>query len=136
MDAALLDTDALNEVLKQKNAVVVQHAAQYLSEHGQFAISSISRYEVLRGLKEKNATSQLTRFGTFCEKTLVLPVTDEILEAAADLWATGRRHGLTAKDADLIIAATALHHGRTLITGNTAHFVWVPGLQIGNWRVA
>jgi predicted nucleic acid-binding protein len=59
MDAALLDTDALNEVLKQKNAVVVQNAAQYLSEHGQFAISSISRYEVLRGLKEKNATPGL-----------------------------------------------------------------------------
>jgi predicted nucleic acid-binding protein len=34
----------------------------------------------------------------------------------------------------LIIAATALEHGRALITGNTAHFQWVPGLQIDNWR--
>lgn len=51
MDAALLDTDILNEVLKQRNPVAIRHAADYLAEHGQFAISSISRYEVFRGLK-------------------------------------------------------------------------------------
>ncbi len=123
MDPCLLDTDTLNEVLKQKNASVVCHAADYLSQHGRFAISSISRYEVLRGLKEKNAAAQLARFYTFCGNTLILPVTDEILDAAADLWVTGRKQGLAPKDADLVIAATALHHGRTLVTGNTAHFV-------------
>ena len=63
MDAALLDTDMLNEVLKQKHAQVIQHAS---GQHGQFAISSISRYEVVRGLKEKQAMRQLGRFTTFC----------------------------------------------------------------------
>ncbi len=38
MDAALLDTDILNEVLKQKNANAIRHAADYLAQHGQFAI--------------------------------------------------------------------------------------------------
>ncbi len=65
MDASLLDTDILNEVLKQKNANVVRHAAEYVSQHGQFALSSISRYEVLRGLKEKKAVAQLARFYIF-----------------------------------------------------------------------
>ena len=88
MDASLLDTDTLNEVLKQKNANVVRHAAEYLSQHGQFALSSISRYEALRGLKEKNARAQLARFHTFCGNTLILPVTDGILDTAADLWVT------------------------------------------------
>jgi predicted nucleic acid-binding protein len=37
-------------------------------------------------------------------------------------------------DADVMIAATALYHGRTLVTGNTVHFAWVPGLKILNWR--
>lgn len=64
MDASLLDTDILNEVLKQKNANAIRHAADYLAQHGQFAISSSSRYEVLRGLKEKNAISQLARCQT------------------------------------------------------------------------
>jgi hypothetical protein len=29
MDAALLDTDILNEILKQKNANAIRHAADY-----------------------------------------------------------------------------------------------------------
>ena len=37
MDSALLDTDILNEVLKQKNSQVVRHASAYLQDYGQFA---------------------------------------------------------------------------------------------------
>jgi hypothetical protein len=37
-------------------------------------------------------------------------------------------------DADVLIAATALEHGRVLVTGNTAHFSWIPGLAIEDWR--
>ena len=134
MDAALLDTDILNEVLKQKNSVVVGHAARYLGQYGQFAISSITRYEILRGLKEKCATSQLVRFEGFCRNTKILPVSDEVLDRTSDLWVAGRKQGLAPMDADLIIAATALIHDRTLITGNTSHFAWIPGLKIVNWR--
>jgi tRNA(fMet)-specific endonuclease VapC len=122
------------EVLKQKNSTAIQHAAHYLAEYGQFAISSISRYEVLRGLKQKNASSQLVRFESFCQNTLVLPVLDEILDRAADLWVLGRSLGLAPMDADVMIAATALYHSRTLVTGNTDHFAWVPDLKILNWR--
>jgi tRNA(fMet)-specific endonuclease VapC len=134
MDAALLDTDLLNEVLKQKNIYVIRHAAVYLAQHGQFAISSITWYEILRGLKEKNATAQLVRFEAFCRNTLILPVLDDILERTSDLWVTGRNQGMAPNDADLIIAATALHHNRVMVTGNTAHFAWIPGLTLENWR--
>jgi hypothetical protein len=34
----------------------------------------------------------------------------------------------------LIIAATALETGRALVTGNTAHFGWIPALTIEDWR--
>jgi tRNA(fMet)-specific endonuclease VapC len=136
MDASLLDTDILNEILKKRNSHVLQHASDYVAQHGQFALSSITRYELLRGLKEKNAASQLAAFQTFCQNTLILPVLDDILDVAADLWVTGRKQGLAPKDADLLIAATALYHARTLVTGNTAHFAWVPGLTLCNWRDA
>lgn len=89
---------------------------------------------MLRGLKEKNAVSQLTKFHSFCQKTLILAVADDILDRAADLWVQGRKQGFAPKDADLVIAATALHHGRTLVTGNTTHFSWIAGLRLANWR--
>lgn len=134
MDLASLDTDTLNEVLKKKNLNVVRSAAEYLAEHSRFAMSSITRYEALRGLKEKNARAQLAHFQRFCANTDILVVTEDMLDTAADLWVTGRKSGLAPKDADLIIAATALQHGRALVTGNTAHFSWIPGLTLQNWR--
>jgi tRNA(fMet)-specific endonuclease VapC len=66
MELALLDTDMLSEVLKRKSRRVVRKAAAYLREHEQFAISSISRYEARRGLMERGADKQLTRFNVFC----------------------------------------------------------------------
>jgi len=80
--------------------------------------------------------SLIVRFETFCRNSLILPVLDEILDSAADLWVSARKRGLAPKDADLVIAATALHHSRALVTGNTAHFVWMPGLSVQNWRIA
>lgn len=134
MDQALLDTDILSEVLKQRDPQVVQRASDYLAQQGQFAISAITRYEVIRGLREKQATAQLARFDAFCQHALVLPVTDAVFDQAADLWVVGRKQGLKPSDADLVIAATALQFQRTLVTGNTAHFQWMPGLVLENWR--
>lgn len=134
MDAALLDTDILSEVLKQRNATVAQKAAAYLADQGQFAFSVFTRFEIARGYKEKGATRLLTRLATFCRHSLVLSLTDAIFDRAEDLWVLARKAGYPHGDADLIIAATALEHGRVLVTGNTAHFGWIPGLTLEDWR--
>jgi predicted nucleic acid-binding protein len=135
MDLALLDTDMLSEVLKLRNANVTTRALAY-SQHHPFAFSSMTRYEVIRGYRDTNAATQLSRFATFCLHALILPVTDAVFDRAADLWVVARRGGHPQGDADLIIAATALESGRVLVTGNTAHFSWIPGLQIEDWRQA
>ena len=134
MNLCLLDTDILSEVLKQKHPQVICHAAEYFSAHGEFAFSAITKYEILRGLLEKGATLQLERFANFCTRSLVLEVNDDILDRAARLWADARRRGLPARDADLMIAATALAENRTLVTGNTDHFSWLSGLNLQDWR--
>jgi tRNA(fMet)-specific endonuclease VapC len=134
MDESLLDTDILSEVLKQRNPVLRRNSARYLRAYGQFGFSAFTQFEISRGFKEKGATRLLTRFNSFCGNSLVLPVTDAVLERAGDLWVLARRGGHPHNDADLIIAATALEAGRTLITGNTPHFVWIPGLAVDDWR--
>jgi predicted nucleic acid-binding protein len=134
MQPALLDTDILSEVLKKKNPAVLQKAAAYLTLHQRFSISAITRYEVLRGLKDKNAVRQLKNFATFCQNVEVFPITDDILDRTSDLWVEARRGGHAHRDPDLIIAATALLHRRVLVTGNTPHFNWIQGLDIEDWR--
>jgi predicted nucleic acid-binding protein len=134
MELSLLDTDILSEVMKLRNPTAQQKALTYVQEHGQLAISAITRHEVLRGYRDQNATSQLVRFAVFCQDATGLAVTDSIFDRAADLWVIGRRGGHPHDDADLIIAATSLEHGRVLVTGNTPHFGWIPGVRLADWR--
>ena len=134
MTLALLDTDILSELLKQRNPQVTAKAAGYLQLHGQFAWSVVTRFEIARGYKDKEATTLLTRFRVFCRHSQIIPLSDAIFDRAEDLWVLARRGGLSQNDADLLIAATALETGRVLVTGNTAHFSWIPGLVLEDWR--
>lgn len=53
-----------------------------------------------------------------------------------DLWAEAQTQGHPRDDADLFIAATALDTSRELVTGNVAHFTWIRGLQVTDWRTS
>ncbi|GAH02116.1 unnamed protein product [marine sediment metagenome] len=134
MALILLDTDILSEILKKKNLLVVQRATDYLAKHQQFEMLAITRYEIIRGLKGKQAVRQLSSFADFCKHAIVHPITDEILDLASDLWAEARQDGHACSDPDLIIAATALIQGHSLATGNLKHFEWITGLTLDNWR--
>jgi tRNA(fMet)-specific endonuclease VapC len=136
MDVSLLDTDILTEIFKARNQHVATIAANYLQFHGEFAISAMTRFEVVRGLRHKQANKMLASFSAMCAQMAVFPISDDVLDRAADLWVEARNAGHPQRDADLIIAATALVHNRTLVTGNTAHFQWINGLSIADWRTA
>lgn len=131
--AALLDTDILSELLKQ-HPLVTQRARLYLAEHGRLAFSIITRYEILRGLKAKQAHAQEAAFDALCETCLILPLSDLVIVQAATLYAELHRRGDLIPDADLLIAATAIQSQRTVISNNTAHFARIPNLIMDNWK--
>lgn len=131
---ALLDTDTLSEVMKGKNSSVEQHAREYLRTHGQFRISVITRYEILRGLKSKQAVRQIAIFENKCNKSYTYPVTEEIVVQASDIYAHLHQKGLLISDADILIAATAIVHNLILITGNVDHFNRIPHLLCNSWK--
>jgi tRNA(fMet)-specific endonuclease VapC len=133
MAPSLLDTDTLSEIIKGRNAAVRLKAVQYLVEYGSFSFSLITRFEILRGLKAKNAAAQLAAFEARCQASAVLPVTDKIIVLAADLYADLKRRGELISDADLIIASTAIVHDLVLVTRNTAHYRRVAGLTLDCW---
>jgi predicted nucleic acid-binding protein len=57
----ILDTDILSEYLKGYNANVVARAAAYAKEHGAFAFTSVTVFEIVYGLTLKQASSQLAK---------------------------------------------------------------------------
>src|SRR3984893_13286316 len=134
MDEALLDTDILSELLKRKNQTVLARAGGYLATHQRLAFSAITFYEIIRGLYAKQSRRQLAAFLTTAGTSDVFVVDVATLMRAGELWAQAGAGGHPREYADLIIAATALEQGRVLATGNTAHFVWVPGLRLEDWR--
>ena len=103
--------------------------------YGQFRISIITRYEILRGLKAKQAIRQIAIFEDQCLKSQIYPLTDAIVVRASDIFAFLHNQGKLISDADILIAATALSHNLTLITGNVDHYIRIPELIIENWKL-
>ena len=72
-------------------------------------------------------------FEHFCANNTVLPITEQVIDQAAEIWAELRKRGELILDADILIAATALVNGCGLVTNNERHFRRVTGLTVENW---
>lgn len=123
----LLDTDTVS-YLMPANPNVTSRAESYRLVRSQFQISAVTQYEVLKGLKSIGAGARLRFFERFCQQHIVLPLTDEIIRRAADIYADLHRRGGLIGDPDILIGATALVHGLIIVTNNEAHFRRITGL--------
>jgi tRNA(fMet)-specific endonuclease VapC len=130
---ALLDTDILSELFKGNNAVKTR-VSEYIGEHHKLTISHITKYEILKGLKAKKAQKQINAFNIFCNANNVLPITDNVIIKASDIYAALREQGEVISDADIFVAAMAIINDFTLITNNINHFSRIKNLKLDNWK--
>lgn len=131
---SLLDTDILSELFKGNRAVKTR-ASEYIGEHRRLTISHITKYEILKGLKAKKALKQVDAFVVFCKINVVLPITDDVIINAADIYASLREQGAIISDADILVASIAITNNLVLITNNTNHFSRVQNLKLDNWKI-
>ena len=120
--------------MRGRDADLLQRAGEYLEAERHFTFSMITRYEILRGLKAKQADKQIAAFERRCSESEVLPITDEVIVRAAEIYADLHCSGRLIMDANSLIAATALIGGLTLVTNNTDHFSRDTGLACDSWR--
>lgn len=130
----LLDTDILSELFKG-HPLVKSKAAEYIAEHKRLTISHITKYEILKGLKAKKAQKQIDAFNNFCSHNTVLPLTDDAIVKAADIYASLKENGEIISDGDILVAAIAIVNNLVLITNNTNHFSRIKDLKIDNWKI-
>jgi predicted nucleic acid-binding protein len=124
----LIDTDAVADWLNNRPDAV--NLLPTLEPEG-LAISLITYGEVYDGIyygRDPRAAEQA--FLRFLRGVTVLPLTRTIMKRFARIRGQLRRSGLTVQDPDLLIAATALTHGMTLVTRNLRHFQRIPDLVI------
>ncbi|MFM6033901.1 MAG: type II toxin-antitoxin system VapC family toxin [Sphaerospermopsis kisseleviana] len=128
----LLDTKIVSLELKN-NPIIKQKLKQFQSQEGLLSISCVTYFEVKRGLFAVNATKQLERFDNFCKDYQIIFLDDlAIVEKAAEVHANLRLRGLPIQTEDILIAATAIVKGFTVVS-NDSDLLRVDGLKIENW---
>jgi len=128
----LLDTDTMSFILKDRFGVA-DKARAYIREHGPIAISTITCYEILRGLRYAGAMHKLAAFERFMAANTILPFDLPACRKAAEIYAALRQEGQLLEDADILISSIALANNCVLVTNNTHHYARVPGLELENW---
>jgi tRNA(fMet)-specific endonuclease VapC len=69
-------------------------------------------------------------FERLCSESVVVPLSPEIIDRAAIIYADLYRRGLLIGDADILIAATTLVNNWRLITDNERHLRRIPSLIV------
>ena len=129
MKPVLVDTDILSLFLRG-NTSVKAHFADYVQEYDQLNLSIITYYEIVSGLKHRDAQKQLSIFLAFVQRNSVLSLTEKSVTASADQYARLRKAGQSIDDIDLLIAGIALANNLTVATHNRDHFKRIEGLEI------
>src|ERR1035441_4750522 len=127
--AWLLDTNILSEIrrLRPEPKVLAFISGNPLDE---LYISSVTLAELRFGIELLSEGSarreELDNWLTGTIRPMferrVLPVTEDIMFRWRVLLEEGRKTGHTFSQPDLIIAATALHHGLTVVTRDRSDF--------------
>lgn len=138
MDKALLDTDIFSEVLKGVDQNVAAKATAYRATFGRYTISTITVIEIVKGFHKLQREDRVQRFLASIPTLDLLTLDLCSAELAGRIYADLERTGQPIGRADPMIAAIALRHDLTLVTGNLSYYERVQklgyNLELDNWR--
>ena len=126
----LLDTDICSAFLKGERNV----GNRFLQHGGRLHVSTVTVGELYTGVLRSQASPRLfpLLLGMLNDLT-IFDVTYDVAYKFGIIRAPLLDRGLPAPGMDLLIAATAIVHGLTLVTHNTPHYAHVPGLTLADW---
>jgi len=129
---ALIDTDILSLFLRN-HPKVKQNFERYLTEYFTINFSIITYYEIVSGLKYKDAHKQLKAFEELAKNSSILLATEESMNIAAEIYADLRKKGELIDDIDILIAGIAKSNDLILVTHNRSHYDRISDLVIEDW---
>lgn len=140
MSGWLLDTNILSELRRKRPEpkVVAFISAQPLEE---LYVSAVTLAEIrfgIESLPDANKRAELTGWLTHKVRPMfeqrVLPISEDIMFKWRLLVEEGRKVGHTFSQPDLIIAATGLHHGLTVVSRDTGEFLMAHASVLDPWN--
>ena len=139
MTGWLLDTNILSELRRPKPEprVVAFVGAQPME---QLYVSSVTLAEIRFGIEmlpDASRRVELNDWLTLKVRPMfeqrILTVTEDVMFKWRLLVEEGRKVGHTFSQPDLIIAATGIHHGLTVVTRDTADFAKARAVVFNPW---
>lgn len=98
-------------------------------------LCSVVKAELVYGaLKSGNPDKNLVRLKRFADRFASLPFDDDAVEVYGRIRVRLERRGTPIGPNDLLIAATALAHGATLVTHNVDEFSRIEELRFEDWE--
>lgn len=126
-----LDTNMVSYFLRGEGRMAERLLA---TSPAQIAIPAVALYELRYGLRRAAASGpRVAAFESFCASVAVLSFDDAAAEQAATIRAALERRGQPIGPHDLLIAATAISRGATLVTRNKREFARIDGLNCEDW---
>lgn len=125
----LLDSDVCILAVRKGNASLTRLVSAIRPDG--LAISVITYGEVREGvLYSRDPARNAAVWADFVAGVDVVDVTMTIADVWAEVRGALRERGRPVSDNDLLIAATALRFGMTVVSGNLRHFGHIPGLNV------
>jgi predicted nucleic acid-binding protein len=124
----LLDTNVVSEIRRPRPSLKVLEFLQ-AQPIETLHISVVSFAEIRFGIELAPDANQRTQLTEWLDRKLrpmferrTLPVSEDVIVRWRLLVEQGRKRRVTYAQPDLFIAATALHHGLTVVTRDAAEF--------------
>ena len=102
--------------------------------HKKMYLLIITLYEIIGGLKYKNAEKQLNEFEQFALNNTIIHISENSAKISGSIYAMLRQDGITIGTSDILIAGIAIENDLTLITNNLKHYEPIKNLSIENWK--
>jgi len=138
----LLDTNVLSELRRPKPEPKVVQFVAGQSLHRLY-VSAVTFAEIRFGIELVKDVARRMELNEWLEHKLRPMFEERSLEVSEDImlkWRLlvedGRKSGHTFAQPDLIIAATALHHGLTIVSRDTSEYERAKVSVVNPWRGA
>jgi tRNA(fMet)-specific endonuclease VapC len=128
----LLDTNTCVYALNRTDAALAERLRA--ARRSDLYVSPLTIGELLFGARRSSrATENVKQVVRFVSPLRELPFDRLACEAYGALRAALAAAGRQLSQVDMLIAATALAHGLTVVTNNTREFERAPGLRVEDW---
>jgi predicted nucleic acid-binding protein len=131
----IVDTSTLVSAERRKHSVREIFAQLHeLFGETTVGLSAVTLVELAHGIERAELENHRARRQAFLDDLIadikIYPISTEIALLAGRISGQQARRGINLPFEDLLIGATALHHGCDIVTGNVKHFEMIPNLVV------